>query len=436
MMDNYGTPPLALVRGEGAAVWDADGADYLDLVGGIAVNVARPRPPGGRRGGDPAGRHARRTSRNLFVAEPAVALAERLLALLGRDRPGLLLPTPAPRPTRPRSRSRRRDRPRPHVVATEGGFHGRTMGALALTGQPAKRDAVRAAARRRSRFVPVRRRRRRCAAAVTDRTAAGDPRADPGRDRRGPAAGRLSAPRPGRSATPPARCWSLDEVQTGIGRTGHWFAHQAEGVRARRRHPGQGPRRRAAASGACVALRRRRPRCFSPGDHGSTFGGNPVSCAAALAVLDTIERDGLLSHVKRRSGERLRRRRRRRSATRWSAASAGAGCWCGIVLTEPRGRARSRRRRGTPGFLVNAVRPDVVRLAPPLVLTDAEWPSSSTALPGTWTRSARHRIGGGAARDRACTAETARARSAIVDLLGRAAGPLQSELAELLADDG
>ncbi len=239
--------------------------------------------------------------------------------------------TPARRRTRPRSSSSRRTG-RTHVVAAVGGFHGRTMGALALTGQPAKSRPVPAAARPGVTHVPY-----------------GDVDGPRGRghrrDRDGASwsrsrartasscrrAGYLAAARA--ITTKHGALLALDEVQTGIGRTGHWFAHQADGVEpdivTLAKGLGGG-----LPIGACVAFGDGRRRCSGPGSHGSTFGGNPVSCAAALAVLRTIARDGLLDHVKR-VGERLRggiealgqpagrRGPRRRPAARHRAHRAG-----------------------------------------------------------------------------------------------------------------
>ena len=159
----------------------------------------------------------------------------------------------------------------------------------------------------------------------------------------------------------------VDEVQSGIGRTGHWFASQAEGVRpdviTLAKGLGGG-----LPIGACLGIGAA-GELFAPGDHGSTFGGNPVSCAAALAVLDTIERDGLLENVKRvgehladaldahRRPAREQRTRQRPVARARAHRSAGAGDRSGCARTGP---ARQRRE------------PDVIRLAPPLILTEAD----------------------------------------------------------------
>ena len=159
----------------------------------------------------------------------------------------------------------------------------------------------------------------------------------------------------------------VDEIQSGIGRGGTWFAHQAEGIRpdvlTLAKGLGGG-----LPIGACVGFGAAGTG-FARGDHGSTFGGNPVACAAALAVLDTIERDGLLAHASS-VGEHL--------AAGLQAVKhplvegvRGRGLWLAVVLTADRAadvEAAARRA----GFLVNAVQPDAVRLAPPLILSTAE----------------------------------------------------------------
>ncbi|KAB7833471.1 aminotransferase class III-fold pyridoxal phosphate-dependent enzyme, partial [Streptomyces mobaraensis] len=168
----------------------------------------------------------------------------------------------------------------------------------------------------------------------------------------------------------------LDEIQTGIGRTGHWFAHQADGVvpdvMTLAKGLGGGlPIGATVAFGDAAGL-------LSPGQHGSTFGGNPVSCAAALAVLDTLEKEDVLAHV-RRMGERLAAGARA-SGHPLLRAVRGAGLLLGLVLDRPVA-ARVQRAALEAGFLVNATGPDVVRLAPPLVIEQGQVDSFVGALP-------------------------------------------------------
>ncbi|MFD5425958.1 acetylornithine transaminase [Streptomyces sp. NPDC127084] len=362
MMDTYGTPPLALVRGQGSTVWDEDGRAYTDFTGGIAVNAlghAHPALVSAVR--EQAARLGHVS--NLFVSEPPIALAERLLALLGR--PGRVFFANSGAEAVEAAFKIARRTGRPHLVATEGGFHGRTMGALALTGQPAKQAPFRplpaqvthvpfgdAAALR---------------AAVTERTAAVVLEPVQGEAGVIPApGGYLRAAREITRAT--GSLLVLDEVQTGIGRTGHWFAHQAEqgvepDVITLAKGLGGGlPIGATVAFGAAADL-------LTPGQHGSTFGGNPVACAAGLAVLETIEKEGLLAHAAR-MGARLRHGV---EALRHPLVQEvrGAGLLLGVALTEPVA-ARIQRAAQDAGFLVNAAGPGVVRLAPALTVPEEQ----------------------------------------------------------------
>ncbi|WP_051739960.1 acetylornithine transaminase [Streptomyces catenulae] len=370
-MDTYGTPPLALVRGEGSTVWDEDGRTYTDFTGGIAVNALGHAHPALVEAVREQAARLGHVS-NLFVAEPPVALAERLLRLLGR--PGRVFFANSGAEAVEAAFKIARRTGRPHLVAADGGFHGRTMGALALTGQPAKREP----------FLPLPAEvthvpygdTAALRAAVTARTAAVVLEPLQGEAGAVPApVGYLRAAREITRAT--GSLLVLDEVQTGIGRTGHWFAHQAE--------PGAEPDVITLAKGlggglpigATVAFGDA-ARLLTPGQHGSTFGGNPIACAAGLAVLETVEKEGLLAHVAR-VGERLRRgiEALRHPLVR---EVRGAGLLLGTVLTAPVA-ARVRCAAQDAGFLVNAAAPDVVRLAPALTLPQEQADALVAALP-------------------------------------------------------
>ncbi|MEU3708477.1 acetylornithine transaminase [Streptomyces catenulae] len=371
VMDTYGTPPLALVRGEGSTVWDEDGRTYTDFTGGIAVNALGHAHPALVEAVREQAARLGHVS-NLFVAEPPVALAERLLRLLGR--PGRVFFANSGAEAVEAAFKIARRTGRPHLVAADGGFHGRTMGALALTGQPAKREP----------FLPLPAEvthvpygdTAALRAAVTARTAAVVLEPLQGEAGAVPApVGYLRAAREITRAT--GSLLVLDEVQTGIGRTGHWFAHQAE--------PGAEPDVITLAKGlggglpigATVAFGDA-ARLLTPGQHGSTFGGNPIACAAGLAVLETVEKEGLLAHVAR-VGERLRRgiEALRHPLVR---EVRGAGLLLGTVLTAPVA-ARVRCAAQDAGFLVNAAAPDVVRLAPALTLPQEQADALVAALP-------------------------------------------------------
>ncbi|MCC3770249.1 acetylornithine transaminase [Streptomyces sp. UNOC14_S4] len=371
LMDNYGTPRVPLVRGAGSTVWDADGKPYLDLVGGIAVNaLGHAHPAVVRAVTEQIGTLGHVS--NLFTAEPTVALAERLLKLAGR--PGRVYFGNSGAEAVEAAFKIGRRTGRTHMVAATGGFHGRTMGALALTGQPAKQEP----------FLPL--------PGDVTHVPYGDTEAlraavttdtalvvlEPVQGENGvvvPPPGYLAAAREITRAT--GTLLVLDEIQTGIGRTGHWFEHQAQGVEpdvvTLAKGLGGGlPIGATLAFGPAADL-------LTPGQHGSTFGGNPVACAAALAVLDTLDGDGALDSVKR-TGHVLR-----------DGIAAlghplvdhvrGAGLLLGIVLSEPLA-PKVQQAAQDAGVLVNAVAPDVVRLAPPLIITEDEVETFLRALPG------------------------------------------------------
>jgi acetylornithine aminotransferase len=356
IMDTYGTPPLELVRGSGAVVIDAAGSEYVDLLGGIAVNALGHAHPAVIEAVTKQVSTLGHVS-NLYIAEPPVALAELLLALAGRR--GRVFFGNSGAEANEAAFKLSRCTGRQHVVAATGGFHGRTMGALALTGQPAKADPFRPLppAVTHVDYGDV----AALAAAVTDETAMVI--LEPIQGEYGvivPPPGYLAAARD--ITAKHGALLALDEVQTGIGRTGHWYAHQAEGVEpdivTLAKGLGGG-----LPIGACLAFGPA-AELLTPGSHGSTFGGNPVSCAAGLAVLRTIARDGLLDHVKR-VGERLRDGL---SGLSKIVDVRGAGLLLGVVLDGPIAADLADRLRAR-GFLTGAVRPDVLRLAPPLILS-------------------------------------------------------------------
>ncbi|MGY0057017.1 acetylornithine transaminase [Streptomyces sp. LZ34] len=371
LMDNYGTPRVPLTHGEGAKVWDADGKEYLDFVGGIAVNALGHAHPAVVRAVSDQVATLGHVS-NLFIAEPPVALAERLLQLSGR--PGRVYFSNSGAEAVEAAFKIGRRTGRTHMVATAGGFHGRTMGALALTGQPAKQEP----------FLPLpgdathvpygdvdalR-------AAVTTDTALFI--VEPIQGENGvivPPAGYLAAAREITRAT--GTLLVIDEIQTGIGRTGHWLECQAQGVEpdvvTLAKGLGGGlPIGATVAFGPAAEL-------LTPGQHGSTFGGNPVACAAALAVLDTLAADDILDRVKR-TGELLRDGIESLGHALISHVR-GSGLLLGIVLTESLA-PQVQQAAQDAGLLVNAVAPDVVRLAPPLVVGDEEADAFLRAFPG------------------------------------------------------
>ena len=373
MMPTYGIPPLALVRGRGCLVWDADGRQYTDLIAGIAVSALGHAHPALTEAVSRQVGALAHTS-NLFLHEPGVTLAERLLDLLGVDGRVFFTNSGTEANEAAVKLVRRHQGPaRPRIIAADNGFHGRTMGSLALTGKEAIRqpfgpfglDVT---------FVPY-------GDAAALRAAVGPDCAavflEPCQGEAGvvPApAGYLQAARDACDSA--GALLVLDEIQSGIGRTGRWFAHQQDGVRpdvlTLAKGLGGG-----LPIGACIGL----GECgtaLDRGDHGSTFGGNPVACAAALAVLDTIETDGLLGHAAA-IGAQL--------ADGISAivhpllaGVRGRGLWLAVMLHRP-AAGLAETTCLSHGYLVNAVQPDAIRLAPPLILSAAEADSFVAALP-------------------------------------------------------
>ena len=378
LMTNYGTPSIALVRGQGAHVWDADGTEYVDLLAGIAVSTLGHAHPAVV---DAVTRQIGTLGHvsNLALTPLVVELAERLGALLGAPETRALFCNSGAEANEAALKIARRHHPdRRHVVAAEGAFHGRTLGALSITGQPAKRAPFEPLLGPVT-FVPYG-----DAAALREAVTA-DTMAvflEPVMGEAGvvvPPAGYLRAAREACDTT--GALLVLDEVQGAVGRTGTWFAHH---------HPYFGspvvPDVVTLAKGLAGGL----PigavlgvgaagRALQKGDHGSTFAGGPVVSAAALAVLDTIEKDGLLDHVTT-LGERFTTATAALDAP-LLAGTRGLGLWQALLLREPVAADVERRAREA-GFLVNAAAPDVIRLAPPLVLEPTDLDRFLTELPG------------------------------------------------------
>jgi acetylornithine/N-succinyldiaminopimelate aminotransferase len=370
-MNNYGSPQLAFVKGEGAVLTAEDGRQYVDFLGGIAVNALGHAHPAVVEAVTEQIKSLGHVS-NFYVAEPAVALAELLLALAGRS--GRVIFGNSGAEANEAAFKISRLTGRTHVVSTHGAFHGRTMGALALTGQPSKADPFRPLPGdvEHIDFGDL----AALDAAVSERTAMVI--LEPIQGENGvvvPPAGYLAGAR--EICTRHGALLVLDEVQTGIGRTGHWFHHQSEGVEpdliTLAKGLGGG-----LPIGACVAFGPA-AELLTPGSHGTTFGGNPVACAAGLAVVRTIAGEGLLDHVKR-VGEQLRRGI---EGLRHPLVDGvrGAGLLLGVVLNQseaPRLAAALKEA----GFLVNAAQPDVIRLAPPLIISAEQADALISALDG------------------------------------------------------
>ncbi|HXA62061.1 MAG TPA: acetylornithine transaminase [Streptosporangiaceae bacterium] len=373
-MPNYGVPPVALVRGEGARVWDADGNEYLDFIGGIAVSSLGHGHPALVEAVSAQVATLAHTS-NLFVNEPEVLLAERLRGLLDGSAKVFLTNsgTEANECALKLAIKYGKANGRTCFVAAENGFHGRSMGALSLTGKQSIREPFGPYGID-VRFVPYGDAEALRAAVTTNCAAVfleptlGEGGVVP------PPEGYFRAAR--EICDTAGALLVADEIQSAIGRTGAWFAHQHEGVvpdiLTLAKGLGGG-----LPIGACLGFGTTGT-LFAKGDHGSTFGGNPVSCAAALAVLSTIEKDGLLDQAAS-VGEVLKDGLAA-TAHPLLAGVRGRGLWLAAVLTGPHAVAVQDAARAA-GFLVNAVQPDAVRLAPPLILTTEQAQAFLGALP-------------------------------------------------------
>lgn len=376
MMDNYGTPAVALASGDGAVVTDVDGKSYLDMLGGIAVNILGHRHPAVIDAVTRQMSTLGHTS-NLYATQPGIALAEALVGLLGVDNAdhqtrvffcnsGTEANELAFKLSRLTGRTK--------LVAAQGSFHGRTIGALALTGQPTKRapfeplpgdvthvpygdvDALAAAVAEDTAAVFLEPIMGECGVVV-------------------PPDGYLAAARD--ITARHGVLLVLDEVQTGMGRTGAFFAHQHDGITpdvvTLAKGLGGG-----LPIGACLAVG---PVAglLAPGLHGSTFGGNPVCAAAALAVLGVLADDDLI----RRAEVLGKSLRHGIEAFQHPLVDhvRGRGLMCGVVLSAPRAKDVETAARDA-GFLVNAAAADVIRLTPPLIITESQVDSFVTALPG------------------------------------------------------
>jgi acetylornithine/N-succinyldiaminopimelate aminotransferase len=373
VMNTFGPPKLVLTRGAGSYVWDADGNRYLDLLGGIAVNsLGQAHPALVAAVTEQLGTLGHVS--NFFATEPQVTLAERLMGLLrdsaGDGRGKVFFANSGTEANEAALKLSRRTG-RTHLVAAEGSFHGRTMGALALTSKAAYREPFEPLPGEVS-FVPYGDADA-LAATVTDETAAVV--LEPLQGEAGvvvPPDGYLRAAR--EIATEHGALLWIDEVQTGVGRTGEWFAHTRSGV-----VPDVVTLAKGLAGGfpigACIAVGEHGD-LLQPGNHGTTFGGNPVAAAAALAVLETVDKEGLLDNT-RTVGARLREGLAHEHVT----DVRGQGLLIGLDLDAELAAAVVSAAQDA-GFIVNATGPRTIRLAPPLNLSMDEAVTFLNAWPG------------------------------------------------------
>lgn len=378
VMRTFGRPKRVFVRGEGCYVWDADGRRYLDLLAGLAVNSlghAHPTVLSAITGQVSTLGHVS----NFFATPAQVALATRLAELVGADDAPKVFFTNSGTEANEAAFKITRRTGRTRIISTEGAFHGRSLGSLAITHNPTYREPFEPLPGD-VQFVPYGDAAA-LAAAVDDTVAAVV--LEPIQGENG-----IVVPPPDYLAAARQICDSsgallwIDEVQTGMGRTGSWLCHTegqlgAPAVRADLVTVAKGLGN-GFPIGACIASGRAAT-LLGPGSHGSTFGGNPVAAMAGLAVIAVIERDGLLAHATA-MGEHLA-----------SAVLAlghplvrdvrGRGLLRGIVLDAPIAPAVSEAALDA-GFIINAPRPDVLRLAPPLIVTAGQLDTFVAALSG------------------------------------------------------
>jgi len=372
VMATYGLPKRLLVRGEGCYVWDDHGSRYLDLLAGIAVTSLGHAHPSLVAAVTEQIGVLGHTS-NFFATAPQIALADRLLTVTGVGANGRVFFCNSGTEAIEAAFKISRKTGRRKLLAAHGSFHGRTMGALALTGQPAKQvpfaplppDVV---------FIEYGDEAA-LSAAIDEDTAAvflepvqGEGGVVP------PPTGYLAAAREMTAAHDALLV--VDEIQTGIGRTGSWFAYQKEGITPDVITVAKGLAG-GIPIGACIGIGTAAT-LLAKGEHGSTFGGNPLACAAALAVLDTIERDGLVDSAAK-VGEHLAAAIEALGHP-FVTGVRGSGLLIGITLAQPVA-ARVTAVALDAGYIVNDVAPDVVRLAPPLILTTALADEFTAALP-------------------------------------------------------
>ncbi|MBS4754285.1 acetylornithine transaminase [Nocardioides sp. zg-ZUI104] len=363
-MNTFGPPKMVLARGEGLRVTDVDGNTYVDFLGGIAVNTLGHAHPALLRAVSEQLATLGHVS-NFFATTPQVELAERLLALTAPGADGRVFFANSGAEANEAALKITRRTGRTHIVAMEDAFHGRTMGSLALTSKAAYREPFEPLPGHVT-WVPYGDADA-LAAAVDDQTAAVV--IEPLQGEAGVNVASTAFLQAAREITTQhgALLW-LDEIQSGMGRTGHWLASHPAGIT-----PDLVTLAKGLAGGipigACIGLGRAGS-LLEPGNHGTTFGGNPVASAAALAVIDTILGEGLLENATA-MGERLRSGL---AADDRVSEVRGSGVLVGLTLSGPGAPAAPAvvAAAQDAGWIINATGPDRIRFAPPLVVSAAE----------------------------------------------------------------
>jgi acetylornithine aminotransferase len=360
VQNNYGSPSIALVKGKGLVVTDADGKQYLDFLGGIATNILGHAHPAIVKAVSKQVSILSHVS-NFYVHPNAVELAEKLASMTGdKSAKVFFCQSGAEANEAALKLSRRTGKVR--VVAAQGAFHGRTMGALSLTGQPSKREpflplvkgvkhvpygdieAMRKAVNKKTAMVIIE--------PIMGEAGVIVPPADYLQELRAlcDAKGALLV---------------IDAVQTGMGRTGDWFGYEYSGITpdviTLAKGLGGG-----LPLGAMIALGKAAD-LFQPGDHGSTFGGNPVTTAVGLAAIKFIESQKLLKKVEKQGAYLMQEL----ALIPGVSEVRGAGLLLGIELENLKSSDVASALQKS-GVLVNAANPTTIRLAPALIVTDVQ----------------------------------------------------------------
>ena len=360
LQNNYGKPAITLVKGKGIVVTDADGKSYLDFLGGIATSILGHAHPAIVKAVTKQVSTLNHVS-NFYAHPNAIALAEKLTKMTGdKNAKVFFCQSGAEANEAALKLSRRTGKVR--IVAAQGAFHGRTMGALSLTGQPSKRepflplikgvkhvpygdiDAMRKAVSKKTAMVIIE--------PIMGEAGVIVPPSDYLQELR------LLCDKNGSLLV-------IDAVQTGMGRTGDWFGYEYSGIKpdviTLAKGLGGG-----LPLGAMIALGKA-ANFFQPGDHGSTFGGNPVTTAAGLAAIEFIESKKILDKVEKQGAHLIQEI----ALIPGVKEVRGGGLLLGIELETLKASDVSDAMRNA-GVLVNAANATTIRIAPALIVSDAQ----------------------------------------------------------------
>jgi acetylornithine aminotransferase len=376
ILASYSTPSIVLVKGSGVKVIDEHGKQYLDFLAGIAVNSLGHAHPAIVKAVTKQVETLGHVS-NLAINKPSVDLAMKLLDLLQMPGGRIFFCNSGAEANEAAFKLARAYKPESEMVSVEGGFHGRTMGALSVTGQPEKQEPfkpllsnVRFAKMNDAKSID---------SAINPKTGGIWLESIQGE------AGVIPATAEFISASFHAAERNnalivMDEVQTGIARTGNWFGFEKFGVK-----PHLVPLAKGLGGGipiGALAVQGSLVEAIKPGGHGTTFGGNPIGAAAGLAVIETIEQLDLMKHVQLAEVKI----RELLESEHGVVEVRGSGLLLGVVLSGNYAKLVEENARQN-GLIVNAVRPNVIRLAPPLIVTMDEIKEGMDVLRNAITKS-------------------------------------------------